>query len=875
MGISGNDLALMYAQFGVMRFGASRFGYHSPKVFVSVGGVHRANGKVTATDELEDLNISETNSETPNRASFQAIRWTPEVGMEVLITLGSKNRLRRLFGGTILDVKQRANGLLPIYDAECVDWSWLLDGEPVYGHYTGSPSTIAAQLMADHAPAGFTVRQIEAGLPTLVGGITFTGVKLSAALRRLAKRAGARTFIDYQKDLYFRVTPSAAWTNPRPIVGNLDTLKTFTFERDLGQIANRVPFIGGGSNTLTEVAIGETILPLTDAPDWWYGDVGGVVISGPQRISYTARVEGGGGSVVGPGVSPTNAPTASLAAGSGVDSGAHVISFVWKTATGRTLPGATTTIVVGLVSAPSAAVIAGTPSGGGLMDAGTHRYYSVFRTAAGSTTAGPVSNAVTTSPQESAPTTIGAATLGVGGSLDASAVYSWKYTFYRSSDGVETTPSPASNNITTNPSSTSGFVSLTGVQAPPSGFTRRWYRTEGGGSVYKLIASPFEDFVNNRLRDESSDASLGAPAPTANTTGKGTVLVSGIPISPEPLVTHVDMFREFNNAGAATAKLAFSVTNGTTSATDTVANSGLGATVPATNTATANQIALSGIAVGPSGTTERDVYMSPVGGGTRRLALNIPNNTATTGTITMSDATLAGQSAEPISDTSGLTQPTGQINPGASSVVVSGTAPFLDTGGWAFTGTQVVRYTGFTGGSLTGVPASGPGSITQPISYGVTIAAAPCLIGIPASGDGSIRYTIQKGETVNLVVTVEDTDAQAGLQALLSAPAPVVRECPPLSDQRVGRAEALNRANAFLTLRAYPGVRVGPYRSKDVNNRVGLEVDINVTTPLVLNDTFQIQAVTISNFTPNIMPDYAVTASDELFSLEAILAKET
>ena len=40
-GISGTDKALMFAQFGVMRFGASRFGYHSAYVFISINGTQR------------------------------------------------------------------------------------------------------------------------------------------------------------------------------------------------------------------------------------------------------------------------------------------------------------------------------------------------------------------------------------------------------------------------------------------------------------------------------------------------------------------------------------------------------------------------------------------------------------------------------------------------------------------------------------------------------------------------------------------------------------------------------------------------------------------------------------------------------------------
>lgn len=882
MPITGSQKALHYCQSNVERCGATRTGYHSPKLFASVGGVHRATGRPTSSHVLQNLQITETRSSAPNRATFEAIGWEPTTGMEVIAQLGSKNTLRRLFGGIVINVHETNAGRLRTFRVECIDWNWLLDLEPVYGHYTGTADAIARQLMTDYAPADFTVTQVQSGLATVTGGITFKGVKLSQALSRLAKRVGAVHFVDYSKDLYFRTTPASDRTNPTNITGTLDTLKKFDVVRDLSQVANRVPFEGGGSTALTEVGVGETILPLETAPSWWYGDVGGVVITGPQKITYTARVEGGGGSLVGPGASPSSAPTLALAAGAGVTSGSHDVTVVFVTGSGRSLPSPVRTISVGNVSAPSSAVTAGTPSSGGSMDTGSHRYYPVFRTASGSTTAGPVSNAVTAEGQTAAPTgaVTGTKDNDADGQLDEDAVYGYQYTYW---DGGtrETTPSPATsvNLFDLNPGWRAAGILISSIPTPPAGFQVRFYRTEGGGAVYKLLPSgqaygQFAKSIGGYYIDIKADSELGATAPSSNNTARGTCQVTNIPVSPDTLVTHVDLYREFNSAGASTAKLAFSVTNGTTSGTDTAANSSLGATVPASNTATANQIAVSAIAIGGSGTTSRELYMSPAGGGARKRALTIADNSTTTGTITMSDATLAGELAEPASDTSGLSQPSGQVNPGATSLLVAGTAPFRAAGGWAFTGTQVIRYTGFSGSSLTGIPASGVGSIQQAIAYNTAIAAAPCLTGIPASGAGAILYTIQKGDDVNLFVTVEDTDAQAYLQALLGKAAPVIRECPPLQDRRVNRDEAIARASAFLTLRAYPAVRVGPYLSKDMNNRAGATVSIAITSPASVNDTFEIQSVTISNFTPALAPDYAVQASNELFSIEDVLSKD-
>lgn len=888
----GGVRAPAYAQFGVMRFGAFRFGYTSPKVFVKVGGVQRANGREDETHILQDLSIIETNNSTPNKAAFTAKgSWEPTSGMEVVVTMGSINRIRRMFAGSVLSVNETNNGRARNFRVDCVDWSWDLDNSPlVYGFYEGTYDEIARELMSEYAPTAYTVRQVETGLPTCTGGITFTGVKLSKALDRLQKRARGEginltKFIDYNQDLYFRQTQGKAWTSPRTITIARDDFFKLAKRSDLSQIANRVPFIGGGANALTEIAAGETILPLTDAPDYWYGDLGGIVVSGPQKITYTARVAGGGGSVVGPGQAPSTAPTVALASGSGVTDGLHTLTTVWKTATGRTLPGPPASITVGVVSAPASAPSAGTVQAGSGPNDGAHLFAISYVTAAGETPPGPTVSKTTSTVAAyyaSAPasTMSGTATQNVN-TVDNSQ-YNIGDSVYHCLTYVtaagETTPNSSTSPATAlqctdvfQPTKASP-IEVSGIPVPtdPNVLSKRLYRNVNGSwTGYSSLAN------NVTTQPDNSVVTAGSP-PGANTALVPAAPSQRVPLSwaapASPLVTHVKVWGTV--AGGSQLKLITTVTAATTSHTVTTTDASLGTNAPSSNTATANQISVSAIAVGPSGTTEREIYMDPAGGGTRRLALTIPNNTATTGTITISDATLAGEIAEPIADTSGLAQPSGQILPGDTEVVVSGTAPFQATGGWAFTGTQQFRYTAYSGNELTGVPASGAGSIQQPINYGTTIAAAPCLTGVPASGDGSIRYTIPKGEPVNLYVIVEDTDAQADLQERMDADEPVVRECEPLADRRLKRTEAITRASAFMALRAYQSVSLSPVVSRDVNCRAGLSVSVNVTEPHDVNDTFKIQSVTISGFSQALRPNYTMQLSDELFSVEDLFTRE-
>ena len=89
------------------------------------------------------------------------------------------------------------------------------------------------------------------------------------------------------------------------------------------------------------------------------------------------------------------------------------------------------------------------------------------------------------------------------------------------------------------------------------------------------------------------------------------------------------------------------------------------------------------------------MYRTAANLATLKLLATIANNTATTyGPDTASDASLGA--LPPTIDTSELTQPVGQVVPGATSIPTAGASPFLSTGGWVQSATQVIRYTGVT-----------------------------------------------------------------------------------------------------------------------------------------------------------------------------------
>ncbi len=309
--------------------------------------------------------------------------------------------------------------------------------------------------------------------------------------------------------------------------------------------------------------------------------------------------------------------------------------------------------------------------------------------------------------------------------------------------------------------------------------------------------------------------------------------------------------------------------NTTTTYDDIAADASLGAAPPVTNTATASasQVALSSIAIGASPTTSRKVYRTAVGGAQLKLLTTLADNTTTTFLDTIADGSLGAN--VPTSDTSALAQPTGQVLAGAISLLAAGAGAFSPTGGWAIVGSQVIRYTGITGNTLTGIPTSGPGAITATITYNTGVTAAPALIGIPASGVGAIRYLILVGDPVNVLVQVDDTAAQGALATLMGGTDDGVVE-DYIQDGSIGETEAIARGRARLAQASQVLVSV-TFKTRDRNTHAGRTIHVNLGSPTSVTADFQIQQVTIDTFGPALLPTYTVQASSARFSLEDLL----
>ena len=118
--------------------------------------------------------------------------------------------------------------------------------------------------------------------------------------------------------------------------------------------------------------------------------------------------------------------------------------------------------------------------------------------------------------KEDAAGALTAALAGAGaGNLD-NAAYTYKVTFL-AGDG-ETEAGTVSNTLTIVDNGADGQAALTGIPIGNSSVTaRKIYRTEGGGSTYKLLTT-ISDNTTTTFIDNVADGALGATAPTSNDT---------------------------------------------------------------------------------------------------------------------------------------------------------------------------------------------------------------------------------------------------------------------------------------------------------------------------------------------------------------------
>jgi hypothetical protein len=872
-------MAEQSAILGAARLGNFRLGAISTaEAAVRATAIRILLGGVEARVRIAGLTIRDILNDAPNTCTLTIDDQTPPTdGQALRITIGADAQ-RLLFAGTLQDTNLSYEGRPGqlVWPATAIDHTARLNRRRPFGTFVAvSATTIAQALVTTYAPA-FTTTHIAAALPTV--SIIFDGTDtFMGCLTRLATAVGGYCKVEDLDVYLFQTDTDDA---PDPIddtPGRFLDDPPITCTRDLSQLQTRVFGKGYGAPVPGDVLAGETIVPLPDVT--LFNPAGGRAIAGTtadgaqsQILAYTGVHLGGAGSLVGPGAAPATAPTLVLASGTGLSVGVYQYAYTDVTAAGESLPSPLGTITTGTTAAPATTPTPSAPIAGGAVDGGGHDYVVTFITASGETTPSSVSASVQVVETPTVAPTFAQGVAWPSGSHTQLTNAKIKYAFLYAG-AVESLPSPESAPATID--SVHGWdatIPVGGVGV----IGRRVYMDHGTGTVGGFFI--YQDILDNTTTAIANHAigdtyfyvflqTLGSPQVTA----KQQIPLTTIPLG-AAAVTSRKLYRRFNGTG--TFKLVETLgDNVTTTYADTKANASLGAAAPSSNTAIAQQVTVTGVAVGPAGTTGRRLYRTQANGSQLRLWAFFADNTSTGGTDANSDASIAGNAIAPTSDDSGLVQPSGQINAGSTTILTASPAPFASSGGWALvSGDQAVRYTGISGNTLTGVPASGPGALLTTVLYGSQILPSPALAGVTG-----LALAMAKGTPVHIWVQRDDLEAQAE-QAVFDAangitPADGIYEGPPVVDTRRGEASLIALCDVHLQLFARPIVTV-TVASRDVRMVSGKTLVVDLDTPLI-HETLTIQDVTIDQIgvAPGTPPRFMVTASSVRFSLEDLLRK--
>ena len=285
-----------------------------------------------------------------------------------------------------------------------------------------------------------------------------------------------------------------------------------------------------------------------------------------------------------------------------------------------------------------------------------------------------------------------------------------------------------------------------------------------------------------------------------------------------------------------------------------------------------------------AGITGRKLYRTVANGSALKLLTTIANNTDTSYGDFIADASLGA--SPPSSDTSGV-KDEGQVLPGATTLPVASTQPFIDDvgpnggGGWIRVGTMPVQYTGITGGAITGIPATGNGSITAATRYGTQVLVQPRLYGIPATGTGAILEGILRGDSVLIRLEQIDTAARDMMASRLATPGVPVDPGDGIielvvSDSRFGLAELQEHIDATLLDRKDPQLTL-TFTSRDLSLQVGRLITVNTTQPPI-SGTFRIHKISLSQIAisggrATAQPLKTVEASSKIYKFTDLLRR--
>ena len=376
-------------------------------VLVFVSGVDKTSSVRFGSMEIEDVL-----NDAPNRCTFTTgSDYAPAEGEVVIVTRGPDEALE--FAGHVISVQQFYEGILAnvAYHVTCIDYTWKLNRRLVTKRWTNHTATAIAHEIISGFTSGFTVANVEIGLP-IIPDFRCDRETPSSALERLCAEIGGNFYIDYELDLHLFLTETTdAPADISDATLAATTARGLVHTGDLSQARTRVRGVGIGTSALENIASLDTLVPVEKAD---YFEAAGGSFAAPENVgAYTGRHLGGvSATVVGSVSGPSDAPSATVTPNQvGVLAGVYKYKVAFGNAQGETTPGPESSTVTCTAFAPPVAATASASGAIGPL-VGVYLYVLTYVTALGETSAG--SSFGRTATAVAAP---GSASIGAGSTI--------------------------------------------------------------------------------------------------------------------------------------------------------------------------------------------------------------------------------------------------------------------------------------------------------------------------------------------------------------------------------------------------------------------------------------------------------------------------
>lgn len=268
-------MAYLQSRSGIARSGVTSSGWVPIVLSFSLDGTSRLDN--TLVREFQ----AETGVNMVSRATFTLYGVEPTVNQDVEILISTPDDI--LFGGTIVEVLvELSPGGIVLYHCTAAGYEWLVNSlTPVTKRYDSiAVNTIVRDLVANYAPAGFSVGYVPANFGTL--SIEFAGARLYDALQQIAS-AMPNAFVSVSPTKVVslcQAIPDSGWT-----LGNTSDAAQLQYRQDFSQVRTRTIVEGVPVKTTAAAGVGATTLTVDECgPFVWHAP------TAPMTVYYQVRV---------------------------------------------------------------------------------------------------------------------------------------------------------------------------------------------------------------------------------------------------------------------------------------------------------------------------------------------------------------------------------------------------------------------------------------------------------------------------------------------------------------------------------------------------------------------------------------------------------